>query len=210
VCNPGLVTSDPVVIYSFGSNGDFTFEKACYAYFNKNAVIHTFDMAKPWDGTPAYVTYHQMKVTHETLSAFFHNHPEPHIDIFKMDIEGWECSTLIPLLEQRALPDIDQIQLELHWDGGKFPQMGAACIEQLFALLRDNMHMEIFHKEANIEFGRYGFAIEYAFVKIDWPTETHASIKERRKKKIQEAKNTTRMREANRLRERARHRESKV
>lgn len=123
------------VVYSFGSNNDFSFEEAMVAALPA-CEVHTFDhtIGTP-DATkvPSGVTFHAWGLaaadlpgdvdsagrTMLTLPVIMHRlrHDDPRaasLEILKVDVEGAEWSVFLPMLEARSLPFARQLLIELH------------------------------------------------------------------------------------------------
>eukprot|EP00123_Amoebidium_parasiticum_P006735 comp17626_c0_seq1/m.17336 comp17626_c0_seq1/g.17336 ORF comp17626_c0_seq1/g.17336 comp17626_c0_seq1/m.17336 type:complete len:367 (-) comp17626_c0_seq1:472-1572(-) len=176
ICNPHRIKR-PAIVYSLGSNNDFSFELAMHQHFAKQVELHTFDFGYPV-GKPGFVNYHQYfisaddrnatlrnRVPHKTIKTIMQELGHEHIDIFKIDIEGSEMEVLLPLLERGMFPPVDQMQIELHMASHFKPS--PEQVDRFFTLLYEQEQMEIFHKEPNTKFGG-GIACEYSLVKVDW------------------------------------------
>lgn len=109
----------PCVVYSFGSNGDTSFEEDLYFITNGSCEVHTFDpepsYARLWEGAPRGLYYHAMAVNHERslrqiASAL--GHLTNGIDVLKIDIEGGEYQVLHEALT--AGLSIGQLLVEVH------------------------------------------------------------------------------------------------
>ncbi|KXS19255.1 hypothetical protein M427DRAFT_472686 [Gonapodya prolifera JEL478] len=121
--------TEPCIIYSLGSNGDFSFEDAMHAESGGKCQIWTFDCTsteppathsyinfRPWclsDVDNAGVTYGRIYKTFESIvTELGHNA----VDILKMDIEGGEHQVFRTLLKNPVvLPT--QIAVEMHFYG---------------------------------------------------------------------------------------------
>ena len=155
------------LIYSLGSNGDFTFEKDL-KHLLPTAEIHIFDTGSYT--CPADVcTYHQIAVGNkmingrkslrEVMEEF--GHLKRRIDILKVDIEGNEYKMLEeyfqssqdtstdPNNKQNAakVSYIRQILMKIHLSNEN-GNNAAVQVHGLFELLRSNYYV-IFHKEIN-------------------------------------------------------------
>eukprot|EP00123_Amoebidium_parasiticum_P022222 comp8254_c0_seq1/m.3679 comp8254_c0_seq1/g.3679 ORF comp8254_c0_seq1/g.3679 comp8254_c0_seq1/m.3679 type:complete len:363 (-) comp8254_c0_seq1:438-1526(-) len=175
ICNPHVIKR-PAIVYSLGSNNDFSFEEAMHEYFAGQVELHTFDFGTPV-GKPDFVNYHQYFISaedknntggpvHKTVKTIMKELGHSHVDIFKIDIEGHEMDVLLPVLENNGFPNVDQMQIELHVKPGSFKPTPDQ-VDRFFKLLSEKEQMEIFHKEPNIKFGG-GIACEYSLVKVDW------------------------------------------
>eukprot|EP00928_Gymnodinium_smaydae_P041689 TRINITY_DN28177_c1_g1_i1.p1 TRINITY_DN28177_c1_g1~~TRINITY_DN28177_c1_g1_i1.p1 ORF type:complete len:345 (+),score=45.07 TRINITY_DN28177_c1_g1_i1:51-1037(+) len=153
------------LVYSIGSNGDFSFEKGVHESISDQCEIHTIDM-HDWNhytktSPPPYVNYHVYTVGPEPnapVSTIVKDlgHTGRKIDVFKIDCEGCEWNTYKSWFGEGVY--IRQIQVELHGtDGNK----GAF---DFFNFLFD-MGYVVFGKEPNTV-GCGGKCIEYAFLKL--------------------------------------------
>jgi len=159
------------LIYSFGSNGDFSFETAIKNELNK-CEIHTFDM-NLYSCPPNICTFHQAKLgdgkdnVSKTLPMIMQllNHTGREIDILKVDIEGYEFTLFTDLFKQQntTIPHIRQILFEIHLWGRAIDEESQAT-HRLFELFRQN-HYVIFHKESNLIDPQ--IACEYALLKLN-------------------------------------------
>jgi len=173
VCDPQKIfaqTQDgkACLVYSVGSNGDYSFENAVAASISSKCEVHTMDM-KNWTSytrtpPPSNVQYHVYKVGGNTtiaglMSALGHSNRT--IDVFKIDCEGCEWSSYKQLFGGGV--SIRQILVEVHSGGGAFK---AKTTHDFFNFLFDLGYV-IFHKEPNIE-NPMGdnLAVEFAFLKL--------------------------------------------
>ncbi|CAF3461909.1 unnamed protein product [Rotaria socialis] len=155
------------LIYSFGSNGDFSFEEAVKDIL-PNSEIHTFD--KDLYTCPNEIcTFHQAilgngkKKGSKPLKRIINelHHHKRRIDILKVDIEGSEFDLFDDLFDStkstaestnlpssQSMPYIHQIFVEIHlpWNSGDEESLRA---HNFFELFRHNNYA-IFHKEANL------------------------------------------------------------
>ncbi|XP_060571534.1 probable methyltransferase-like protein 24 [Ruditapes philippinarum] len=132
------------LVYSFGSNFDFQFEEAVWRTYK--CEIHTFDPSRSVTGVtiPNEVNFHliglsgksyirsspenwrtlqkesrtdwKMQTLNEIIKSL--NHTNRNIDILKIDIEGWEWSTLPEIITSGVLPYVKQICIEIHFGYG--------------------------------------------------------------------------------------------
>jgi len=169
------------LIYSIGSQGDFSFEVALQKYLNNGSLceVHIFDWGNYESKMPKGLNLHYhkwgLKGTNDTISGDEGQSFEPRqyytlaeivkqlgherrraIDIFKIDCEGCEWDTVQDWMGP-SIPIIHQIQVEVH----KMPHQK---ILPFFDGLLNNGYV-IFHKEANIEFSDN--CIEFSFLKLD-------------------------------------------
>ncbi|CAF2118666.1 unnamed protein product [Rotaria magnacalcarata] len=163
------------LIYSLGSNGEFSFENETKRLL-PNCDIHTFDM-KVFNCTNI-CTFHQVKIgdginetkTLRMLMSDF-NHTQRSLDILKIDVEGSEYEFFDELFSKKdhVSENIRQILVEIHlsrilkqvnnvtvYDYGK--------IHRLFELFHEN-HFVIFHKEVNLYNPHNAF--EFSFIKLN-------------------------------------------
>lgn len=167
VCDPSTIarragSGDPCLVYSVGSNGDFSFEEAVLSQISSSCEVHTFDpMAAGVWTPPAHVTYHSVALGQEPpakpLSQIVQElgHAGRRIDLFKIDCEGCEWSTYEGWLGSGV--DIRQILVEMHWRNN--PQV----VHKMFEFLGKHGYV-VFNKEPNT-LGCGGECIEYAFLK---------------------------------------------
>jgi hypothetical protein len=161
------------VIYSVGSNGDFSFELGMQNMIGKGTCeIHIFDMDNfeaemPQELEATYHTWgfrgdkdpatdeegHAYYTLKETIAMLGHDDLEI-IDIFKIDCEGCEWATFNEWFDP-AIPMFQQILVEVH----KPP---ADKVLQFFDGMKDHGYAT-FHKEPNLAAPSM---IEYAFVKL--------------------------------------------
>jgi len=167
ICDPHRISKqDSCLVYSIGSDNDFSFEESIFKEISPHCEIHTFDFDDYNEGAKkAGVNYHQVGLgmddppKFKSLSTIIKElgHVGRTIDIFKIDCEGCEWETATKWLE--ADVTIRQIQVELHTaDIQKTPKF--------FDLMYKNNYV-ITHKELNIISIKYKtVCIEYAFLKI--------------------------------------------
>lgn len=152
------------LIYSVGSNGDFSFEIHLKKAMPR-CEIHTFDTF--FFNCPKHVcTFHQIAFGNgihpkesKTWAMIIKelNHTNRLIDVLKIDIEGNEYG-FFPLIFNSTKPVLPrQILVEVH------PQQDKV-IHGFFELLRTHNYV-IFNKEPNLLAGRQFF--EYAFLKLN-------------------------------------------
>jgi len=170
VCDPERIRTavrsgqEKCLVYSVGSNGDFSFEQSVLDQISYDCEIHTFDPEKKdtWK-PPTGVQYHSVALgnasadnTTKPLAQIVKDlgHVGRKIDLFKIDCEGCEWDTFKSWFGSGV--DLRQILVELHWHSGA--NLG------LFEFLRDQGYV-IFNKEPNT-LGCQGECIEYAFLKM--------------------------------------------
>jgi hypothetical protein len=167
---------DRCLVYSLGSNNEFSFEEAVLSRTNNNCEIHIFDhTVEKWNvpetaksvhthsyaivseeharakGAP-YMSFKdiQRKLGHENRS----------ISLFKIDIEGSEYAVLPELLRDRAnIPE--QILMEVHFTPSR--QSSVQASDELLHLLRDSSY-HMFHSEYN---PTSLCCSEYSFLRLD-------------------------------------------
>ena len=165
VCDPyQLKSRDDCLVYSAGSNGEFSFEIGMkramphceihtfdidlHPYPNDTVIFHTIKLG---DGAPLTYSKNWTAIVHEL------NHTNRIIDILKIDIEGTEYS-FFPLIFQSSEKSYPrQILVELH-------PHDVIKIHAFFKQLRSHGYV-IFFKEQNLLAGQYYF--EYAFLKLN-------------------------------------------
>ncbi|XP_052213664.1 uncharacterized protein LOC127832292 [Dreissena polymorpha] len=119
---------NPCLVYSFGSNYDFEFEKHMFDRYQ--CEIHTFDPSiNPQVQVPEYVIFHKIglggkdstvgpdKFDVRRFSTIVKqlDHEKRHIDILKIDIEGWEWAALSDIFVNGGLSRVRQLSLEIHF-----------------------------------------------------------------------------------------------
>lgn len=170
VCDPVRIRSkakEPqggCLVYSVGSNGDFSFETSVHQEISSRCEIHTVDM-NPWqnygEAPPSFVSYHVYTLGDgESQTSFPEivrqlNHTGREIDILKVDCEGCEWETYMNWLD--AGVTIRQILVELHGVD--------EAVHALFAKFASRGYV-VFQKEPNTV-GCQGDCIEYAFLRLD-------------------------------------------
>lgn len=168
-----MQTTD-LLVYSFGSNGEFSFESAIKEQLSQ-ADIHTFDMGT-YKCPEKICTFHQARLGHgkndgsKSLQTIMSElgHQNRTIHIFKVDIEGSEFDLFEELFKlspnnQTTAPYIRQILFEIHLGSDKSE---APCerTHRLFELFRANNYA-IYHKEANLYDAVNVF--EYALLRLN-------------------------------------------
>jgi hypothetical protein len=163
------------LIYSLGSNGEFSFENETKRYL-PHCDIHTFDL-KEFNCTNL-CTFHKVKIGDgfngtKTLRMIMSDleHSGRILDILKIDIEGGEYEFFDDLFNTTDYisENIRQILVEIHlsriisivnnvtiYDYNK--------IHHLFQLFHDN-HFVIFHKEVNL-YNPYR-AFEFSLIRLN-------------------------------------------
>jgi len=161
VCDPQhYLQREGCVVYSFGSNGDFSFEEAVHAVAPA-CEIHTVDPAPATDAVPAFLTYHEGRLGEAlTLRTFMRQLGHTNVTLVKMDCEGCEFGALTPSAMPSEWGAIQQIQFEVHYNGE--PLRTHALFRALHSL-----GYAIFSKEANLDVGSGGSCVEYSVVHLD-------------------------------------------
>lgn len=178
ICDPHRISSqDDCLVYSIGSNNDFSFETAVLKDIGQHCEIHTFDFGNYSEGAKnvgyrlhngmneTAVTYHQYGLGLEQPPKFKSlqsivkelGHEKRTIDIFKVDCEGCEWTTAQHWFEANVV--LRQIQIELH-------KSDVIKTPRFFDLIYANNYV-ITHKEPNVAYtGPTDLAIEYALLKL--------------------------------------------
>jgi methyltransferase family protein len=161
ICDPyRLKQLQSCLIYSFGSNGEFSFENETKRYL-PNCDIHTFD-TKEFNCTDI-CTFHQVKIGDglngtKTLRMIVSelNHANRYLDILKIDVEGSEYEFFDELFNKtdHLSENIRQILVEIHLSKlirqiNNDTVYDFYKIHRLFRLFHDK-HFVIFHKEVNL------------------------------------------------------------
>ena len=162
------------LIYSFGSNEDFSFERAVKEEL-PNAEIHTFDRQR--STCPENVcVFHQAFLGNGRVAGTKSllmiidelGHRQREIDVLKVDIEGSEFSLFEDFFQtvknnRNTAPYVRQILFEIHFPNEKGDEP-CLQIHRLFELFRRN-HYVIFHKESNLYAPTTIF--EYALLRLN-------------------------------------------
>lgn len=127
VCNPWMVR-EPCIVYSMGIKNQFEFERQLFDITKNRCRIYCFDVNsenlenfKSFNGT--FKQWKVSKVTNENKSEWaildiknYFNHTK--ISFLKIDIEGAEYDSLIPVLNSEFVitGKICQIMVEMHDD----------------------------------------------------------------------------------------------
>ena len=173
ICDPHrLQRGKRCLVYSVGSNGDFSFEEAVKRDIGEHCEVHTFDFGDYVEASKASGTnYHQwgfadksftdeqqrtFKTMEETVQEL--GHRGGIIDIFKIDCEGCEWATSPSWTDANIV--IQQISVELHGNVG-------SQITDFFRRLYQHGYVA-FHKEANTRFWRSGPFYEYSFLRLNY------------------------------------------
>ena len=190
ICDPHRIQQQvesgrPCLVYSIGSNNDFSFEKSVHQDIHRDCEIHTFDFEDYFEGAKqagGKIVYHQQGLAsidrddgwgtrfrslHSTIVDLGHQNRV--IDVFKIDCEGCEYETASSWFRAASQENVTirQIQVELH-GGNPSSEEQLQNIMGFFDLLYQQGYV-IFHKEFNLLSIPTGnnLAIEYAFLKLD-------------------------------------------
>lgn len=168
------LNSTNLLIYSFGSSGDFSFERAVKQRLPQ-ADIHTFDMGV-YLCPENICTFHQARLgsgkdgTSKSLRMIINelNHRNREIGILKVDIEGGEYDLFEDLFDsslkvQQGMPLIRQILFEIHL-GTIAKETFSERTHRLFELFRSNS-FAIYHKEVNLYDAQNVF--EYGLLRLN-------------------------------------------
>ena len=167
VCDPHRYLGTHCLVYSFGSNDEFSFEEAVH-HFNPLCEIHTFDpvVSQPVN-SPSYVHFHPWGIGTEnsiedsmyTLPTIMRQLGHRNVSILKIDCEGCE----LDVFDTPSFPPhsgaVQQILMEVHFDGK--PER----VHRLFNFLMDSGYA-IVNKEANIQYSD-GSAVEFSLVHLN-------------------------------------------
>eukprot|EP00051_Salpingoeca_urceolata_P017544 m.239993 g.239993 ORF g.239993 m.239993 type:complete len:384 (-) comp18985_c1_seq2:7-1158(-) len=180
VCDPDRIDKKRCLVYSVGSNNEFSFERAVLGEISPDCEVFTFDPTvgakprnqppavqfRPWavanrdaEVTVAGPNRRRIKARGLQLSSMVRElgHANRTIDILKIDCEGCEWSTFRTWLGQGFI--IRQILVEVHdWGAGKPPHD--------FFLHFAKAGYVIFHKEPNTMWSG-GKCVEFAFLLMD-------------------------------------------
>ena len=137
VCHPNQIRGrgSSCLVYSIGSDGEFSFEVGVHANISKSCEIHTFDRnpieryldptynpGYPHERNPPYVQYHVATVgapPAKPLEKLVNElgHAGRQIDILKIDCEGCEWALFRSLFGGAA--SIQRVMIEVHGHGRK-------------------------------------------------------------------------------------------
>jgi hypothetical protein len=179
--------SSSCLVYSVGSKNQIAFEMAIKDLLPA-CETHTFDptLTAPYIGD-AYSTFHPWGLGADnatsTSSGGFKTqgvmsmyralgHVGRRLDILKVDCEGCEFDSMLPLFDAIAQNEIqvDQLLIELHIFGEDWKK-----VLDFFAAA-DRAKMRIFHKERN-HWGCSGYkCLEYAFASEDFLRRANGDI----------------------------------
>lgn len=174
VCDPHRITAQKsCLVYSVGSNGDWSFERAVKRNIGRHCEIHTFDFGDFGEGSvKAGANYHRWGISnvnegdYKTLEKTVEElgHVGRTIDIFKIDCEGCEWDTFQSWLGIDV--NLRQILVEVHHEPHSYgDEKTLRFYDQM-----ESAGYVIFHREANVQysfFENYLRCMEVAFLKLD-------------------------------------------
>mmetsp|Transcript_20630 Transcript_20630/g.50525 ORF Transcript_20630/g.50525 Transcript_20630/m.50525 type:complete len:307 (+) Transcript_20630:194-1114(+) len=181
ICDPHLIKNGPeddCVVFSIGSNNDFSFEEAIHSEL-PGCEIHTFDHTVVDPSIPPYVNYHFLGVGPRddpdnkimSLSGLRRASGDPKgwdrpIEILKIDVEKHEYASLMPALAKGHFRGVRQVLIEVHAPlsvDGSNPGEGYDQMDEFFRLFA-KAGFVITHKEPNLLHPR---CVEFAFLHLD-------------------------------------------
>ena len=180
------------VVYSFGSNGQVTFEEAVVDITHKHCEVHVFDFTLSAEQAHEVeaiegVIFHDYGIGAEdeivsgkfqyenrvvnsyelkTLPAIMKELGHDWVHVFKMDIEGAEYEVLPSIMthyaEAQQVVPVTQAQVEYHHWADR------PSTEHLLSTLRlvEEGGFRVFHSEFNYHGEAWNF-IEYAYLHVD-------------------------------------------
>ena len=174
---------DPCLIYSIGSNNEFSFEEDVHSLFS-DCEIHTFDHTVDFPDNPPFVNYHawglaefdvgevrskgdKIALQSGTLYSFptimkALGHEKRRIHALKIDIEGFETVAFRTFFNSDMELPFDMILIEVHY----FKKNPGAYVEIDKLMLNFiSRGYWITHKEMNI-MGEPKCCVELALVKM--------------------------------------------
>eukprot|EP00586_Coscinodiscus_wailesii_P011659 CAMPEP_0172512340 /NCGR_PEP_ID=MMETSP1066-20121228/243794_1 /TAXON_ID=671091 /ORGANISM="Coscinodiscus wailesii, Strain CCMP2513" /LENGTH=335 /DNA_ID=CAMNT_0013292111 /DNA_START=104 /DNA_END=1111 /DNA_ORIENTATION=- len=172
-CDPHRISQQKkCLVYSVGSNGDYSFERAVKKNIGKHCEIHTFDYGRFGEGAiKADSNYHrwgisnvnndQFKTLERTIEVL--GHEGRTIDIFKIDCEGCEWDTFQAWLGINVT--LRQILVEVHHN---YDNVDFGKTNRFYDSLREEGYV-IFHREANIQYSFFDIhrrCLEIGFLKL--------------------------------------------
>jgi hypothetical protein len=184
--------SSTCLVYSVGSHNDIEFEMGIDDLL-PGCETHTFDptLRVPFLGD-AYSTFHPWGLGQDGVSATYNDntfvtqsfmnmyqrlgHVGRRLDILKVDCEGCEYDSMVPLFEAMARNEIqvDQLLIEIHTPFRADPEKQWTKLLELF-VAADQAKMRIFHKERNPSCSGYN-CVEYAFASEDFLRRANADL----------------------------------
>lgn len=185
ICDPHRISAkEDCLIYSVGSNNDFSFEREVKNVIGDHCEIHTFDPADYSEGAKEVGSiYHQwgisnvaardrkgqiMKTLHETAKEL--GHLGRTVDVFKIDCEGCELDSFETWVDSATVGiNLQQVLVEIHAKGEQNGRMNQRVVQPQTSNFFQGMHKHgyvIFHKEPNIHYWSFGNCVEFAFLKL--------------------------------------------
>jgi len=148
----------PCLIYSLGSNNDFSFELDAFA--DTKCEIHTFDCTMSPVSLPRQVTFHKWCIgatqvlqdrQYLSYTDVLQRLNHTKVNFIKADIEGFEFQVLPNLLSVPACQLPQQISFEMHLQRIAYakPPEGFAQAGLRLLMLLDQKGYLLFSKEAN-------------------------------------------------------------
>jgi hypothetical protein len=149
-------------VLSFGSKGDFSFERAVHL-LNYRSTIHVFDPFYKLKVNTRPLAYHNFGLAGTTRSRFMtlpnimsHLNHSGIVDVLKIDIEGDEFEALNASSNLFFLRDhVVQLLVEVHFVSRELMERLALSLHQIGFI--------VFHEEPNLAGFRAG-CVEMAFV----------------------------------------------
>lgn len=177
VCDPHRISTSAskqgCLVFSVGSNNDFSFEEAVLRGIAEDCEIHTFDHTigeapsnlpanrnvhfHPWGLAPSDQAPNMKKMATIVREL---GHDGREIDIFKIDCEGCEWETVKSWFRSGAR--IRQVLVEVHASTNDALPLPAL---EFMSFMKQQGYV-IFHKEPNIAWSG-GNCIEYAFLLLE-------------------------------------------
>lgn len=171
-----LRTRSKCLVYSFGSNGEFSFENETKRVL-PNCEIHTFD--KKIFKCSNFCHFHQVQLGNhrdsrtKSLRMIMKElkHQHRYLDILKIDVEGAEFDIFEDLFGTKDFisENIRQILVEVHFLGitetvNNVTTFNYKRLHRLFQIFHENNYV-IFHKEVNLFNPQFSF--EYSFIRMN-------------------------------------------
>ena len=186
VCGIDFIEKKNCLVYSIGSRNQIQFEQAVHTFLG--CETHTFDptLTEVFKGG-SYATFHPWGLGldngTQTLLSGQHfvtmslatimkelGHEGRTLDILKIDCDGCEWTTMVPVFQDiaKGILKVNQIQIEVHLP--EWPEVFDFFEEA------DKANMSIFHKETN-HWGCGGFeCVEYSFVKREFLRQVNSEV----------------------------------
>lgn len=185
ICDPNRISQKKdCLVYSVGSNNDFSFEREVKRVIGDHCDIHTFDPADYSEAAKEVGSnYHQwgisnigsidrkgrvMKTLHETAKEL--GHLGRTIDVFKIDCEGCELDSFETWVDSATVGiSLQQVLVEIHAKGKQDGRMNQRVVQPETTNFFQGMHKHgyvIYHKEPNIHYWSFGNCVEFGFLKL--------------------------------------------